>query len=188
MRCQFAGRFGEYDKPSWVPNYNDCRHHNDYIQREGILKKTEAGLTLIELIAVMAILSIVVFVSANSLLSLFAGSVIQKQVYQTLIGLRSARHVASISNIPVSVTSQGCSVSYAYTTQPPSGQEMPLPQDAAQNQAIQCTGGVNGVWLPSGIFVSNLTSMAPTSQTLSFQNANGNSATIQLSAGGMLSP
>lgn len=152
------------------------------------MKKTDHGLTLIELLAVMAILSIVAITSSSAIMSLFDGSILQKEVEQTLIGLRTARHVASISNIPVSVSSNGCIMSYAYTTSPPSNESMPLPGNTPQNPNIQCTGGVNGVWLPSGLFVSDLTSMTPTSQTISFQNNNGNTATIQLSAGGMISP
>lgn len=143
-----------------------------------------------ELLAVMVILSIVVLYSTQPLISIFDGSVMERALYQTIIGLRTARHVANISNLPVSVTTQGCQVTYAYAVQPSSNRVIPLPlpdSSILQNSGVQCTGGINGVWLPSGLFISNLTDMVPTSQTLSFQNSNGNSATIQLSAGGMVS-
>lgn len=141
-----------------------------------------------ELLVVMAILAVTAVFSVGALSSLLSGSVLGEKVSETTLSLRTAQQDASISNVPVSVHSTGCAMAFAYMN-PPSGEALPaLPQNETAPPEIACSGSIHGYWLPSNLFVSSLTTLTPSNQSMTMQNGEGRTSTIQISAGGMIIP
>ncbi len=142
-------------------------------------------MTLIELLTVMAILGIAAMLGTDAINGLLSGSGLEQSEYGLLISVQDARHEASVVDTPVSVQTTGCNVTFSWGGQTTSSAPQ-LPSNFVAGNGITCSGGFNGYWLPSGNYVSSLSSNIPVDQSMTLSNAGGTAVTVSVDGGGAI--
>ncbi len=156
------------------------------MHREPAIKNhAESGVTLLEMLVVMAILGIAAMFGADAMNGFLSGSGLEQSEYGLLVSAQDARHEASVVDTPVSVQTTGCNVTFSWGGQTPSGAPQ-LPSNFVAGSGITCSGGFNGYWIPSGKYVSSLSSNIPVDQSMTLSNAGGTAVTVSVDGGGAI--
>lgn len=149
-------------------------------------RKSESGVTLLELLVVIAILAILADLAISGWQSMLSGQASLRELQSVRIAAQTARDAAMLTGTPVVMNLSGCSVATTYSGRPPSGAPA-LPSVQPEEQgSLACSPNATLEYVPDGLLL-DVQTQNPAGITWSCAEVNGSSVgTLVLHAGGAI--
>lgn len=160
-------------------------------QEENILKifpKKESGLTLVEMVVVLAIIGILAAFFGNSIIGIFQSGKVMQASQSIKASVIAARSDAMLVDQPVIISAQGCSLSFSYQGNVP--QNSPTLPQPKKFYGVSCSdlgslsNGNELEWTPIG-FLINPTTSTMSSAEISISGVSGQTG-VYFNGGGAI--